>query len=90
MIGPFGGNPDRPLVDHRSTVAAMPPRSVHALLTSHLRSIRDVAHDLQLEIHRAERDNGAGVTEMVAHIQRETKAALRLLGTTNTANNGNK
>jgi hypothetical protein len=40
---------------------------------------------------RAQRDSGAGVVaEMVAHIQRETHAALRLLGTVNTVNNGKK
>jgi hypothetical protein len=58
---------------------AMSPRTVNAVVTARLRSIRDVAHDLDLEISRAPLDRGSGIRAMVEHIRRETDAALRLL-----------
>ena len=57
----------------------MSPRTVNAAVTARLRSIRDVAHDLDLEISRAPLDTGSGIRAMVEHIRRETDAALRLL-----------
>jgi hypothetical protein len=59
----------------------MPPPSVAVALTARLESIRDVAQDLEREISRAQSDNGSGISAMVAHIRRETNAALKLLTT---------
>jgi hypothetical protein len=56
----------------------MPSPSVDAALISCLKSIRDVAHDLGLEIDRARSDNWSSVRAMVAHIQHKTDTALKL------------
>lgn len=87
-------DPPRGLWESRQTLThgwvysptPMPPRAVAVGLRSRLKSISDVAQDLEREISRPQRGNGSGISAMVAHIRAETNAALRLLDGKRSAN----